>query len=185
MPLPAWMRSRDTYDIRPPRDGGGTWRMCPGARARQQLLRRALGNLAHLLEEMLANETIARREGLLQMVDARAKVHRAARADGHRHAVAPPAYALPRLCACACCWRCSPACRRGACRASGWRCRSFPRRSCSPRCSISSPRAIRCVTLWHFSRPHIGHWRGAAELNDHRCRSAGRAAVSCCARRSA
>lgn len=69
MPLPPWMLDRATFDGDAP---------CPVNAPRpprgRNALRRAVGSLAHLLEEMLANEEIARRPGLLQMVDARAKV---------------------------------------------------------------------------------------------------------------
>ncbi len=73
MQMPEWMRSRDVPESGSP----GAAAAVAGAYRRPrglQFMRRAVGSLARMLEEMLANETIARKPGLLQMVDARAKV---------------------------------------------------------------------------------------------------------------
>ncbi len=73
MPLPEWMLSRATFDSVPSATTAAL-ADAPRRSRGQHLMRRAVGNLARLLEEMLANEAVARRAGLLQLVDARAKV---------------------------------------------------------------------------------------------------------------
>ncbi len=73
MPLPEWMLTRTMPEIDDQRPHAGAVEAFPRSRG-QRIMRQAVGNLAHLLAEMLDNEAIARRSGLLQRVDARAKV---------------------------------------------------------------------------------------------------------------
>ncbi len=72
MTLPDWLQSRPTCEIY-----SGNTVATPAAALRRpggRTWRKAVGSLARLLEEMLAQEAIARRPGFLQMIDARAKV---------------------------------------------------------------------------------------------------------------
>ena len=69
-PIPQWMRPQTTLD---------DWRTSPlpareARRSRANIARRAAGAFAVLLADMLANEEMASRPGLLQRIDARAKV---------------------------------------------------------------------------------------------------------------
>lgn len=69
-PIPQWMRPLTTAD---------DWRTSPlplraARRSRANIARRAAGAFAGLLADMLSNEETASRPGLLQRIDARAKV---------------------------------------------------------------------------------------------------------------
>lgn len=84
MTLPPWMLNRTTPEIDSGfhrRDAHATWHRrlacgdkLHGLNAHATVLRKTIGSLAHLLEELLANDAVAGQRGLLQMVDARAKV---------------------------------------------------------------------------------------------------------------
>ncbi len=73
MPIPTWMLCRAAAE-----PGALAVSAAPVVRSgrarRRQVLRKALNGLARLLQEMVANEALARQPGLLQAVDARAKV---------------------------------------------------------------------------------------------------------------
>ena len=68
MQLPPWMLDRRSCNA----TVGAP--VSPPAHRQHNLARNAMGSFARLLEELLANETIAARSGLLQLVDPRAKV---------------------------------------------------------------------------------------------------------------
>ena len=71
MPIPTWMLHRPG-----PEPAGAAFPLAGVASQPRSMspLRRAVGGLARLLETMLVNEHIARQPGMLQAVDARAKV---------------------------------------------------------------------------------------------------------------
>lgn len=157
MPLPEWMNAHSsTCDEE-------TLSVEDSSPRGQQLLRRAVGRLAHLLEEMLANETIARRAGLLQMVDARAKVLGLL----GLLVIVTLLHSLLSLClAYAFCLLLALLSRVPARRLAGvWL--AVPIFSAG----IILPAALNIVTpghalltLWHFSHPHFGVWSAPRRL---------------------
>ena len=155
MPLPEWMLTRATVETAP--DSSAAFADTPRRARGQHFMRQAVGNLAHLLEEMLTNEEIARRAGLLQMVDARAKVLGLL----GLLVIVTLLHYLPSLClAYALCLLLALLSRVPLRRLAGvWLAVPFFS------AMIILPAALNIVTpghplatLWHFSSPHLGPW---------------------------
>ena len=163
MSLPPWMLDRATPDVSPSMIADAPVPAAQHGRGQRHFVRHAVGSFARLLEELLANDAIAVKPGLLQQIDPRAKVIGLIGLV----VVTTLVHQLTTL-----------ALTYGLCLLLAALSAIPPRRMLRVwlaiplfSAAIMLPALLNVVTpghpvvtLWHFAAPHIGPWRVAPTL---------------------